>query len=82
MPVTVTLGLQVKLDKLDEFKGAIKGALPDTRAYPGCIGIQVYEDQDTPGYHAPGRMGLQGRPCQVHRLADRDRDDGRLGQHG
>ena len=49
MPVTVTLGLQIKLDKLDEFKQAIKAAIPDTRAYSGCISIQVLEDQDKPG---------------------------------
>ncbi|MCH9018377.1 MAG: antibiotic biosynthesis monooxygenase [Chloroflexi bacterium] len=49
MPVTVTLGLQVKLDKLDEFKQAIKAAIPDTRAFSGCISIRVLEDQDKPG---------------------------------
>ena len=49
MPVQVTLRLQIKLDKLDEFKQAIKAAVPDTRAFSGCIGIQVLEDQDKPG---------------------------------
>lgn len=49
MPVTVTLGLQIKLDKLDEFKQAIKAAIPDTRAFSESISIRVLEDQDKPG---------------------------------
>ncbi len=49
MAVTVTLGLQVKLDKLDEFKEALKGALPETRAFSGFQSIAVLEDQDKPG---------------------------------
>ena len=49
MAVTVTLALVIKKERLDEFKGVIKDALPDTRAFEGCQSVDVYENQDNPG---------------------------------
>lgn len=49
MAVTVTLGLQIKLDRLDEFKNVLREILPDTRAFSGCQDIRVIENQDSPG---------------------------------
>ena len=49
MAVTVTLALAIKNERLDEFKGVIKDALPDTRAFDGCQTVDVYENQDKPG---------------------------------
>ena len=49
MAVTVTFGLQIKLDRLDEFKNVLRDILPDTRAFSGCQDIRVIENQDSPG---------------------------------
>ena len=49
MAVTVTLGLQIKLDRLDEFKNVMREILPDTRAFSGYQDIRVIENQDSPG---------------------------------
>ncbi len=49
MAVTVTLGLQIKLDRLDEFKNVLREILPDTRAFSGYQDIRVIENQDSPG---------------------------------
>ena len=49
MAVTVTLALAIKKERLDEFKGVIKDALPDTRAFDGCQSVDVYENHDKPG---------------------------------
>jgi quinol monooxygenase YgiN len=40
--------LAIKKERLDEFKGVIKDALPDTRAFDGCQSVDVYENQDKP----------------------------------
>ena len=47
--MTVTLGLQIKLDRLDEFKNVLREILPDTRAFSGYQDIRVIENQDSPG---------------------------------
>ncbi len=49
MAVTVTFGLKIKLDRLDEFKQVMKEILPDTRVFSGCRYVHVLEDQDSPG---------------------------------
>ena len=49
MAVIVTLGLQIKLDRLDEFKNVLREILPDTRAFSGYQDIRVIENQDSPG---------------------------------
>jgi quinol monooxygenase YgiN len=49
MPVTVTLEFSVKPERVEEFKSLLKDLLPDTRAYHGCLKVDVYQDQDNPG---------------------------------
>lgn len=50
MAVTVTLAFSVKLERAYEFKSLLRDLLPDTRAYEGCIRVDVYQDQGDPGY--------------------------------
>jgi len=50
MAVMVTLAFSVKPERADEFKALLKELLPDTRAYDGCLSVDVYQDQDNPGY--------------------------------
>ncbi len=86
MAVTVTLGLQIKLDRLDEFKNVLREILPDTRAFSGCQDIRVIENQDSPGSITilegwdSRRMGPQRKPYQAYDVADRDWYDGGLGR--
>lgn len=49
MPVIVTLRFSVKSEKAEKFKSLLKSLLPDTRAYEGCHGVSVYQDQDDAG---------------------------------
>ena len=49
MPVTVTLAFSVIPKRADAFKALLRELLPDTRAYEGCLKVDVYEDQDNPG---------------------------------
>ena len=49
MPVTVTLKFDIKPERADEFKSLLESLLPDTRAYDGCLKVDVYQDQDSPG---------------------------------
>ena len=46
MAVTVVLQLNMKPEARDEVVGSFKSVLPDTRAYDGCLGLRVFEDQD------------------------------------
>ncbi len=46
MTCTVLLELQVQADKVDTLKGVFKDILGDTRAYDGCIGVEVVDNQD------------------------------------
>ena len=49
MTCTVLLEIQLKPDLIDAAKGAFKELLPDTRAYDGCQGLDVVENQENPG---------------------------------
>ncbi|HCL26561.1 MAG: antibiotic biosynthesis monooxygenase [SAR202 cluster bacterium] len=49
MPVTVTLTFSVKPEMAPEFISLLESLLPDTRAYDGCLRVDVYQDQDSPG---------------------------------
>ena len=49
MACTVVLEIQLKPDMIDTAKGAFKELLPDTRAYDGCQGLDVVENQDQAG---------------------------------
>ena len=49
MAVIVTIGLQIDPDRLDEFKQIMREILPDTRAFSGCISVEVLEHHDVTG---------------------------------
>ena len=49
MAVTVNITMNIKSEKLDEFKQVLARGLPDTRAFSGCRSVRVMEDQDIPG---------------------------------
>ena len=47
--VTVTLTFTVKPERAEEFISLLKSLLPDTRAYDGCLKVDVYQDQGNAG---------------------------------
>jgi len=49
MAVTVILDLAVKPESVADLKKTLKEILPDTRAYDGCHGVSVVENQDDGG---------------------------------
>lgn len=46
MAVTVLLELQAQPDKVDQLIETFRQILPDTRAYDGCEGVEVQQNQD------------------------------------
>lgn len=46
----VILDMHVKPEAVDGVKASLKEILPDTRAYDGCQGLDVYEDLDETGH--------------------------------
>lgn len=46
MSITVLLELQAKPEAADELKAVFKEILPDTRAYDGCQGVDVFGNMD------------------------------------
>ena len=48
MSVVVLLDFRVHPDKVEETKTFLGQILPETRAYPGCNGIDVYNNGDDP----------------------------------
>jgi quinol monooxygenase YgiN len=49
MSVIVLLEAQVKPEAVDEVKATLKAILPDTRAYDGCQGIDIYGNLEDGG---------------------------------
>jgi quinol monooxygenase YgiN len=49
MSVMVLVEMQVKPEVVNEVKGLLKQMLPDTRAYAGCQGIDIYDNVDDTG---------------------------------
>ena len=49
MPVTVTMAFSVIPKRAEAFKALLRELLSETRAYEGCLKVDVYEDQDNPG---------------------------------
>ena len=49
MASKMILELPVKPEKLDEFVGTVKGALPDTRAFDGCRHLEFWTAADGSG---------------------------------
>ena len=50
MSTLMTAEFFVKPEKVDEFMGLLKGALPDTRGFAGCESVYVHVNQDDPGH--------------------------------
>ena len=48
MTVRVILELQVKPDQVEALKELLKEALPDSRAFDGCLKLEVIQNQDNP----------------------------------
>lgn len=48
MAITVFLEVKAKSGTGSDLVAAFKGLLPDTRAYEGCISIDLYQNQDDP----------------------------------
>ena len=46
MTCVVILELDVKPEAVDGVKEGLKGMLPDTRSYDGCIDVYAVQDQD------------------------------------
>ena len=40
--------VKIKPESVNDFLGAMKGALPETRAYEGCVKAEVYSPEDEP----------------------------------
>ena len=49
MSVVVLLEMQVKPEAVNEIKAQLKQLLPDTRAYAGCQGLDIYGNMDDSG---------------------------------
>lgn len=49
MSIMATAEFFVKPEKVEEFLAMMAKALPDTRAYEGCEGVDTYHNQDDPG---------------------------------
>ena len=49
MSTVVLLEMQVKPEAVNEVKAMLKELLPDTRAYAGCQGIDIYNNLDDGG---------------------------------
>jgi quinol monooxygenase YgiN len=48
MSVVILLDFRMKPDVVEESMQLFKKVLPDTRAYPGCEGVDVYSNADDP----------------------------------
>jgi quinol monooxygenase YgiN len=46
VPVTVLLEVTCKPDRADDAVDVLRAALPDTRAFAGCLGVELLRDQD------------------------------------
>ena len=47
----VIVSFPAKTESLDLLKQSMKDALPDTRAYPGCISVDTYIEDSTNTIH-------------------------------
>jgi quinol monooxygenase YgiN len=50
MSVLATADLFIKPNRIDEFLQILHEALPDTRSFQGCEGLDTFVDQDEPGH--------------------------------
>jgi quinol monooxygenase YgiN len=49
MSTVVLLEIQVKPESVDEMKAFLQRIIPETRAYDGCQGLDLYGNLDDPG---------------------------------
>ena len=52
----VILDMKVKKEAVADLKAGLKEMLPDTRAYDGCQGVDIYEDLDLFSRGEAGRI--------------------------
>ena len=50
MAIKVFLEIEIKPEILDETLQTFTQMLPDTRAFDGCLGIEVLQDRENPNY--------------------------------
>jgi quinol monooxygenase YgiN len=50
MSVLATADLFIKPERVQELLEILREALPDTRAFAGCQGLDTYVDEDDPGH--------------------------------
>jgi quinol monooxygenase YgiN len=50
MAIKVFLEIEIKPELLDESLKTLNQALPDTRAFDGCLGIEVLQDSENPNH--------------------------------
>ena len=48
MSVMVFLEVQSSDESIEQLKATFKEILPDTRAYDGCQGVEIFDNQDDP----------------------------------
>jgi quinol monooxygenase YgiN len=50
MPITAHLDLNLKAETLDSAPAALREILADTRAFDGCLGVEVLVDSTDPAH--------------------------------
>jgi quinol monooxygenase YgiN len=48
MTCQVILEFKAKPDAIEDVRSFLRGTLPDTRGYVGCVGLHVSQNQDDP----------------------------------
>lgn len=49
MSIVVLIELQVKPEAMNEVNAVLRELLPDTRAYDGCLGLDIHRNMDQAG---------------------------------
>jgi quinol monooxygenase YgiN len=50
MPVTVLADLHIRPEAVEQTLDGLREIMPESRAYDGCIGLEVVQDQADPGH--------------------------------
>jgi len=50
MSILAIAEFRIHPEKLEEFLGLLKAALPDTRSFEGCEELETFTNQDDPGH--------------------------------
>jgi quinol monooxygenase YgiN len=67
--VTALLDLRIKPESVSKAKETVESVLVATRAFPGCLGVDVLVDTEDEAHLLRGQV-VQG---QAHRLQDQQR---------